>query len=199
MKKSAFCAMILLLFLGLTACSGKEKSIDIKDITESTFLARVNGELQVATMEEFDKSYYNLDELRDYIDKEVTSYNKEIGVDKITLDNVDVINGKAIMLLTYAGMEQYAGFNEVTAAYFTGGVKDIPIKLPTTLVNAENEALASTEEIIQDSKYKILILTEPYHIVVEGNVKYYSENATYLDENEVQSASDGMTIVVYKP
>jgi hypothetical protein len=70
--------------------------------------------------------------------------------------------------------------------------------LPSTLINAKNDSLASTEEILQNEKYKILVLNEPYNIVVDGKVKYYSENAVYVDENTIQGAAEGMTVVVFR-
>ena len=41
-------------------------------------------------------------------------------------------------------------------------------------------------------------MNEPYHIIVGGKVKYYSENAKPIDNNEVQGSAEGMTIVVFK-
>ncbi len=199
MKKLALFAMVLLLLPALTGCSGKEKSIKAENVTGSTMLARTDGRIQVATMENFDKSYYDIKELQGFVDKQISSYNKSAGGNKITIDKVNVINNKAVMLLTYSGMDQYATFNKVTAAYFNGGVKDIALALPATLVNAKDEALASTKEVIANEKYKILVLTEPYHIVVDGKVKFYSENAKLVDSNEVEGASEGMTVVAYKP
>lgn len=200
MKRLFFCALVLFFSIGLTSCLGKEKSIDIDDVTDSTMLARTNGEIQVATVEDFNKDYYDISELKDYINKEIDAYNKKAGDVKIKVNKVKEKKKKAIMLLTYSGMGQYAAFNEVTSAYFAGGPdKKMPFALPTTLVNADNKELVSTQEVIADEKNKVLILTEPYHIVVDGKVKYYSENVEYTDSNEVKSAKNGMSIIVFKP
>lgn len=199
MKKLAFYTCILLLFIGAGGCSQREKKIDLNDITVSTILAKSTGEIQVATVEDFDKDYYNISELKDFINKEVSSYNKVAGADKITVNSVEEINNKAVMLLTYSGMDQYAAFNDVMAAYFNGGVEDNQLDLPNTLVTSKNKALASTEEVLKNEGYKVLVFNEPYNIMVEGKVKYYSENATSIDSNEVQGAAEGTTIVVFKP
>ncbi|MBP1754394.1 MAG: hypothetical protein H6Q59_792 [Firmicutes bacterium] len=45
----------------------------------------------------------------------------------------------------------------------------------------------------------MLVINEPYDIIVDGTIKYYSENATYVDDNKLQGAAEGMTIVVFKP
>jgi hypothetical protein len=199
MKKTAYCVMVLLFLLGIAGCSGREKSIDIDDIEGSTLLARANGEIQVASVEDFDKEYYDLSDLQNFVDQEVASYNGEAGADKITVNDVEIKDKKAYLLLTYSGMDQYCAFNNETAAYFIGGVENITLELPTTLITAADESLASTQDIIKDSNYRILVLNEPYHIIVEGKVQYYSENASLIDKNEVEGAAEGMTIVVFKP
>lgn len=199
MKKSILLAVILLLVLGTAGCSKEKKTIKAEDVSESTILVKSDGRIQAATVEEFDKDYYKLNELQDYIENEVSTYNKKAGGEKVIIDEIQLRDGKAIMVLSYTGMDQYVSFNEVTAAYFNGGIKDITLDLPTTLISRKNEALASTEEIIQNNKYRILVLNEPYHIIVDGEIKYYSENTEVIDKNEVKSAPEGMTIVAFKP
>ncbi|MBP1754393.1 MAG: hypothetical protein H6Q59_791 [Firmicutes bacterium] len=113
MKKWFLCTILLLLVLGTAGCRKEEKFLTADDITTNTLLAKSNGVLQVATVEEFDQTYYKLSELKDFISKEIDTYNKAAGEDKITLDDVQLNGGKAIMLLTYSGMDQYAGFNDV--------------------------------------------------------------------------------------
>jgi hypothetical protein len=199
MKKLVLCTILLLFVLGTAGCSKEIKKISADDVTVSTILVKSNGKLQVATVEDFDKTYYKLSDLQDYIAKEVDDYNKANGEDKIKVDDVQLRDGKAIMVLTYAGMEQYATFNHLSAAYFNGGVDEVGLDLPTTLISTKNESLASTQEIIQNNKYKILVMNEPYHIIVDGKVKYYSENSKLIKDNKVQGAAEGMTIVVFQP
>jgi len=96
-------------------------------------------------------------------------------------------------------MDQYASFNDVTAAYFNGGITENPLDMPETLVSEKDGSLASTQEVLQNGKYKILVMTEPYHIIVDGKIKYYSENAVLSEDKTIKGAEDGMTIVVFKP
>ena len=199
MKKLFLCIILLLFLSGAAGCRKEEVFISSENLTADTLLAKSNGVLQVATMEDFDKTYYNLNELEGFITKEIDAYNQKAGDKKITVDEVRLHSGRAIMLLTYSGMDQYAAFNDATAAYFNGGISEVPLNLPATLVTAKNGSLASTQEILQDDKLKILVLNEPYDIMVDGTIKYYSEGATYVDKNKVQGAQEGMTIVVFKP
>ncbi len=198
MKKLVLCTTMLLVMFLIAGCTKEDLTITSEEITTDTFLAKSNGVLQVATIEDFDKDYYNLKELNEFIAQEIDLYNEKAGEKKIAVDDVLEREDKAIMILTYSGMEPYANFNEVTAAYFTGGLGDVALDLPTTLITAKNDSLASTHEILQNTKYKILVLNEPYKIIVDGDVKYYSENATILDENMIQGAEEGMTVFVFK-
>jgi hypothetical protein len=190
---------MLLFILGTAGCKKEEVFITADDVTTNTILAKSNGVLQVATVEDFNKSYYNLSELQDFVTKEIEEYNKKAGEKKISIEDIKLNNGKAVMLLTYSGMDQYANFNDVTAAYFNGGVSEVPLDLPTTLVSEKNGSLASTQEIIGNNKLKVLVMNEPYEIIVDGTIKYYSENTTYIDDNKVQGPAEGMSIVVFKP
>jgi len=199
MKKLVLCTILLLIVLGTVGCSRKEIFITADEISVDTLLAKANGVLQVATVEDFNQSYYKLGELEEFVAKEIDSYNNIAGGEKITIDDVQLRSGRAIMLLSFTGMDQYTAFNEVTAAYFNGGIKDNPLVMPTTLINTKNDSLASTAEVIQNEKYKVLVINEPYDVIVEGKVKYYSENAVLIDENTVQSIDEDMTIIVFKP
>lgn len=198
MKKLAVFITLIMIISGLAGCSKNEKFLDVDKITASTLLAKSNGVIQVATVEAFDKSYYKLNDLEEFVASEIETYNQKAGKDKVKIDDIMMKGTNAVMVLTYSGMDQYATFNKETAAYFNGGVSDVPLNLPATLINEKNGSLVSTQEIIQNSSYKILVLNEPYNIVVDGKIKYYSENAKFQDNNEIQSAGEGMTVVVFK-
>lgn len=198
MKKLILSTIMLLMLVTIAGCTKEDLTITPDEISVNTFLAKSTGELQVATVENFDKDYYDLKELEDFVTAQIETYNAKAGEKKITVNDVQKREDKAIMVLTYSGMEAYATFNEVTAAYFIGGTPNVSLDLPSTLINTKNDSLASTEEVLQNNKYKILVLKEPYTIVVDGKVKYYSENAVFVDENTIQAAEEGLTVVVFR-
>lgn len=191
-------ALLLLGMLTFAACSSREKSLNADEITVNTILAKANGVLQVAIVEDFDKPYYNVDELKAFVTKEIEAYSKKAGDGKVKLDEVKQKGNKVIMLMTYSGMDQYTAFNKVTAAYFNSGIENLKLALPATLKNTSNESVTATKEVIQTAGYKVLVLNEPYEIVVEGKVKYISENAKLLENDKVSSAAGQMTVVVFK-
>lgn len=199
MRKLTFCTFMLITALGIAGCSKRNISLTVEEIKQDTIVVKEDGSLQVATVEDFDKDYYDLSELEEFIESQISTYNKAAGEDKISLKEVELHDGKAVMLLDYAGMEPYSSFNKVMAAYFSGGTGNVTLDLPATLVNVKNDSLASTEEIIKNQKYKVLVLYEPYEIIVDGKIKYYSEGAELTDDNKIKGAQEGITMVVFKP
>lgn len=198
MKRLLLNALLLLGLFAFAACSNKEKNLNADEITVNTILAKANGMLQVAIVEDFDKPYYNVEELKEFVKKEIEAYSKKAGDGKVKLDEVKQRGNKVIMLMTYSGMDQYTAFNKVTAAYFNSGIEDLKLALPATLKNTSNESITATKEVIQTAGYKVLVLNEPYEIIVEGKVKYISENAKMLENDKVSSDTEQMTVIVFK-
>jgi hypothetical protein len=188
-----------MLIISAAGCKKEEKVITADDVEVNTILAKADGSLQVATVEDFDKPYYTLAELSEYVTNEVNLYNKNAGGEKVKIDGLKINDKKAIMVLSYTGMDQYSNFNNVIAAYFNGGAGNVKLDMPATLVDVKNKATANTNEVIQNDKYKVLVMYEPYDIMVDGKVVYYSDNATLVDKSSVQGTGEGATVVVYKP
>ena len=200
MRKLFLYTVIILCLLGISGCSKKDITITIDDVSENTMVAKSDGVIQVATVEKWDQSYYQLSELEEFIKEKINGYNSVEGEKKVTIDEngLGLRDGKAIMLLTYAGMEQYSEFNEVGAAYFNGGLKDVSLNLPKTLVAVKDDKAVETSDVIQNSKYKILVINEPYQVIVDGKIRYYSSNAKVEDDHTIQTASDDMTVIVFQ-
>lgn len=201
MKKLVFGILMILCLASIAGCSNKNLSIDSSKVSENTIVAKKNGKLQVATVEAFDKSYYKLAELEEFAQKEVSNYNKKAGGEQIKIDDIHLNNekSKAVMVLSYDGMEQYASFNEVPAAYFDGGISNYPLTVPDSLINARGRKSADTKDVFKNNRYKILVMYEPYDIIVDGRIAYYSKGAEMISNNKIKCAADGATVVVYKP
>ncbi|HCA70031.1 MAG TPA: hypothetical protein DEP17_06440, partial [Lachnospiraceae bacterium] len=69
--------------------------------------------------------------------EEINSYNQVSGGENVVMDELELKDGNAVMILSYTGMKHYAEFNKVMAAYFNGGNKEIPLELPGSLVDVK--------------------------------------------------------------
>lgn len=198
MKKYTFAATLLLIVLTVAGCSKKEINITAEDITANTLLMKRNGTLQVAIVEDFSKEYYKLSELEEFVKKEINSYNQTAGSDAVTIEDLSLKNGKAVMLLGYSGMAHYSAFNKVSAAYFSADTKDVALELPDQYVNAKNGSKADAATALKNGKNRVLVIYEPYDIIVDGKVRFYSANAT-MEGEVVKSSGEGATVVIYEP
>ncbi len=198
MRKYIFATILLLMVLGAAGCSKKEINITAEDITTNTMLVKRNGSLQVAIVEDFTKQYYKLGELEEFVKKEINAYNQTAGDKAVTIEDLSLKSGKAVMLLGYAGMAHYTAFNKVTAAYFSADTKDVTLELPGQFINAKNGTKVDSATAFKNGKNRVLVVYEPYDIILDGKVRYYSGNAT-MEKDVVKSSNEGATVVIYEP
>ena len=199
MKKVLLYMFILFSFVLLNGCKKEEIFLSVDDVTANTFLIKRDGSLHVAIIEDFDKSYYNLSELNEFVAKEVDAYNEKAGSKEITIEQLELKNGKVVMILGYSKMAHYSAFNNMPAAYFGADTKDVALELPSQYLDAKKNEVVDKETALKNGKNKVLVLYEPYEILVEGEIKFYSENATLVDKNKIRSTDENMTVVVFRP
>ncbi len=197
MKKVFLSLVFIIMLTGMTGCSKQDVILTFEDISENTILIKANGVIQSAIVEDFDKEYYNLSELTEFVKKEVDGYNQEIGQEEVIIDDVLLKRGKAVVILTYSGMAHYSEFNNVRAAYFKADIGDVPLQLPEKVLSVKNDELVNLDSVL-GGKNQVLVLYEPYEIIVEGDIKYYSENASLEDGNKAQSMTYDPSVIIYK-
>ena len=196
MKKFAFLSVMVVMIVTLAGCKKGNVSIKTSGIEANTMLIKSDGVVQVATIEEFNESYYDLEELKVYINNNLAEFNQSVGNETaVVLDSLDKKNENAIMVLEYANMEYYAEFNEVEAKLLTTVTDSDLGELPDTLQSAQEEGTISKSELTSLEDAKVVILNEEFNLIVSGKIKYYS-NGTLVDKNEIQTSAEG-TVVVY--
>jgi hypothetical protein len=183
----------------LVGCSKKEIFLTADDIVNDTILVKRDGGLYVAIVEDFDKNYYNLSELNEFVSKEVNAYNNKVGSNEVTIEGLALKDGKAVMILEYTKMAHYSAFNNMPAAYFSANTENVALELPSQYMDVKKDATVDKDVAMKNSKNQVLVLYEPYEIIVEGKIKFHSSNATYVDENKIMSNSEDMTVVIYRP
>jgi len=199
MKKVLLCAFVLLSFILLNGCKKQDIFLTADDVTNNTFLIKRDGSIYAAIVEDFDKSYYNLSELNEFVAKEVDAYNKKVGSEEVTIESLELKNGKVVLILRYSKMAHYSEFNNMPAAYFGAGTQNVALELPSQYVDAKKNVAVDKDTAMKNSKNKVLVLYEPYEIVVEGDIKFHSENAKLLGSNKVSIMNEEMTVVIYRP
>ncbi|NLZ82672.1 MAG: hypothetical protein GX915_03295 [Clostridiales bacterium] len=198
MKRLFLCVILILGLIGMTGCTKEELTLTAEAIEVDTILAKNNGEIQAATVEGFDKGYYNLNELTEFITAEIDAYNLSSGGANVTMNELQRKGENVVMIISYAGMKHYAEFNKVIGAYFNGGKSDVAMDLPEKLINVKNGSGENTSEILQDDKLRFLVIDEPSDVLIDGKVQFVSDNLD-ISNNKIQSVSEGRKVIVFKP
>lgn len=191
--------MILVLgLIGMTGCTKEELILTADAIDSDTILAKNNGEIQAATVEEFDKDYYNLNELTEFVTAEIDSYNLSSGGANVTMNELQRKDNNVVMIISYSGMKHYAEFNKVIGAYFNGGKTDVAMDLPDTLINVKNGTGENTSVVLQNEELRFLVIDEAADVLVDGKVQFISDNLD-VSNNKIHGVNEGRKVIVFKP
>lgn len=199
MKKRKLCALFLLLSLFLSGCTNNGESLTLHDLTNHTLLITKDGKLQEGIVENFDKSYYDKKELKEYIEKEIAAYNAVNGKKSVTNVSLSIKSKKAKVILNFKDMNTFAKFNDITASYLKPEEAKMKDNMPDQYVSAKDSSLVDKDTALKGQDYKVLILSDTYNVVVSGKILYYY-NAALLNTKSVQTLKDdNYSVIVYEP
>lgn len=198
MKKSILISLLCFMVVFLFGCS-QDKTIDTKEVKTNTILLKNEGTVQAATVEIFDKDYYNSTELETFITEKINEYNGANTADSIALGSLEVKDGSAILLLNYKTLNDYNLFNE-TEVVFTSveAAKSGSITLPEVFVSASDGAYVAPEVALKNNKYKFIVIKDNTEVIVDGKIKYFT-NGKLLSKSRFQASGESESVLIYKP
>lgn len=206
MKKVISVSFVCLLIAGLFSACGDSFVAD-----RDTVYVQKKGKVICAAISDFDKDYYDKDELEHYVEERVLAYQGEHGKDSVEIDDFTVENGVAKLYMKYKDCDSYQDFNEVTL--FSGTVPQAlaaGFNFNAEFVKVENgEVTGSVDSsTVMDSDCKVVILSEKIDVKVAGEVQYMSSDYTTIKakdtvaieipEEEGDGAEMSLVYVVYK-
>lgn len=175
----------------LIGCSGGND-----DLNETTLIINSKGEITHHIVETFDKSYYNEDELRSLINKQIEDYCKDKGDDKLVrLKDLKVLDGKATAELTFKDYSNYAEFNDVDLFY--GTIEEAmaaDYTTDVTLKNVDSDETIDKYEFESLKDKKIIVIGEPILIKTPGKIAYITANIEVIDKDICKMASDSVGV-----
>lgn len=195
MKRIAFLSVMVLMVVSLAGCKKGNVSIKTSEIETNTMLIKSDGTIQAAVVETFEKDYYDLSELKIFINESVSKYNQKTGKENaVVLDSLDKKKGNAVMVLNYDNMEDYAQFNEVEAQNLTSLSSEDMDKIPDVLKSADGEKEIKKDDLLSMDDVKVVILNEDYHLILPENIQYYS-GGEVTGKKEINAVAEGCVVV----
>ena len=191
-KIISFCLLMcsILLFSGCLGGVPEENTISVDK----------RGRITSTIVEEFDKDFYDADELESEIDEELSEYNKNFAADHVRKETFKVEDGVATLQLVFDGSGCYADYTGLTL--FAGTLSEAEEEgcdLSGNFVEP-NENAADLEVLNSDGSAHVLVLEEAVQVRVPGNILAVcpEDNVTVTGNREASVAEPELSYIIYK-
>lgn len=197
-KRRCVAAVLLLVFLMLTACGSAEP----EEI--STIEVQKDGSIIQSTVGSFDKDYYSKEDLESFAKEEIQSYTAS-GDGTIELSDISMLDdGNVKLTLKFDNSETYTAFEGKTL--FMGTIAQAivagyePSGYMTPVEEGESaDASVKVKEADYTMDMNILVVQEQYEVTVPGEILWVSSVGTKLTgESSVQINTDELTYIIYQ-
>lgn len=197
MKPEKIAALLVSAFL-LAGCAGRSGGKEFTPAETSLFLTK-EGTVTSAVVEDFDKDYYSRDELEDFVEEALVSFNgpnggKAAGQEEsrafASLKECSADQNRARVVIEFSDASQYLRFEEQYPSR-EGGLSRLDIvSVPEGitrgyLVGANFKTpsgkTVSYDEITKQSKLFVAYVEGEALIQTEGSLKYVSEGVAIQD------------------
>ncbi len=188
--------------------------------TESSLFIRDDGTAAGAEVTDFAQDYYDLSELKTYVEGLVAEYNQEkAGLDyayakdapsgsklPVEISRLEESNGQAVLILECVTPEDYIAVNDLDLT--SAGLKSVKKTtiaemnsagktFDVNLVNVKGETV-TVEQVMQKTEYHVVVVEGATVLQVQGEVKYMSTNVTYVDEDSVRTPAGEVSYIIYR-
>lgn len=158
-----------------------------------------DGRVSVSIVESFDKTYYDKDELQQQILTEVAGYNRAAGNGNVAVEKIEVEDGMATVVMTYAKAADYAAFNN--SVFFVGSAKEAQeagYELNTVLSGTkdENETIGMSDMFAM-TDYQMLITDIGEPVELAGKAAYISNNVNISKNRKTVTLAENSQGPIY--
>lgn len=196
MKKAILTIIGLMLVVVLSGCNAQNPD----KIGATTIYVDKEGKIIETVVEDFSMSHYSDEELKQFIEQDISLYHENKGEEVVGLEFFEVKDEIVKVQMSFATAEDYREFNSVdifngtiSEALSSGYSLDVILKaLP------EEEETIGIHEILTMQDKKVLITDVPARLRCELPILYVSEDTVVIDEYEVDAFENtDATIIIY--
>lgn len=199
MKKIIITLSLIILILAFTGCKKEEVTMPV-NVEKNTLFVEKDGIVELALVEEFNKDYYDIDELKEFADNYINDYNASQGQKVAILADANSHKGNAMLNIRFKNMKEYAKYQEVDADNFNieEANDDDLKKLPDTLISIKKKKTVNKEDYIKNKEIKIIIVNDDIDLLVDGTILFYSDNIDFKNKYKAEIKKGQESIIIYK-
>lgn len=192
MKKTISLLISVAVMAGLLAGCGTDYYT-----ADSTVFVSKKGSVVSTDVEQFDTSTYKEDDLQEYVDQSISTYNdKNDG--SVKLKKLTVEDGKASLTIKYDSTEEYTGFNGIEL--FAGTIAEAlaagyDFKVDFAAIDDGKAKACDTSEFMDDDGYKVVVYKGSSNIHVDGKILYASIKDVKLVDEKTVSIGTGYNLL----
>ncbi len=187
---------LCLLTCGILLLSGCADSIP----EENTIAVDQKGTVTSTIVEDFDKEFYDADELESEIEQELAQYNENFEEDHVRVSIFKVEDAVATLQLVFDESKYYADYTGLTLFVGTlSEAKDEGYDLSVDFVDQDGNA-TDVETLEGEENLKVLILEEAVNVRVSGKILAVGsgDNVTITGKREAVLAEAKLSYIIYK-
>lgn len=193
MKK---CIRMWFLALGILLLAGCGSAVPGDD----TISIDKKGRVTCTVVEDFDKDFYDADELKAMIDEDIADYNVNFGQDHLKLKKYEVKNGIAVLQTQFDEAKYYADYSGYTL--FSGTVAEARAQgfdLSGECMGTDG-SLTDPDSLEGTDKLKVLVLEEAVDVEVPGSIVCVSRrgNVIITDKKKASVQEAEQAFIIYK-
>ncbi|MBP5608388.1 MAG: hypothetical protein J6X66_09015 [Lachnospiraceae bacterium] len=187
---------VLVSAIFLTACG---KQYDTPESGLGNLDISKDGKVEAVLIDDFSKDYYEENELKAYIDSELSAYNSSHGADSVKFVSSELSGGIMKVMLSFASIGDYDEF--MPDLLFTGTVQeayDRGYDIDQALTMADDpEHIIGKSDLMKMADQSIMVFSGKKSIKVPGRIKYYTQSMRLTGEDTVEASEDGTYIIIY--
>lgn len=209
--------------LGAWGCQRAGGGYDFQPEASSIYVSE-DGNIQSATVEEYEKDYYSQSGLEEFLSEQVAAYNKGLGAAELghnieggqklpaAVVSCSLEEGKAMVIYEYADSESFLDFAEefhdadnlvselktgtAAEARAEGWLADGDFIKPG---RGQDTADASDDEIGRLSDQQAVLVTTDHPVTLEtgGRIRYMTRGVSLQDKNMAR-IPEGTHVIIFK-
>lgn len=210
-----YLVFVLICICSLLACScNKSKDKDYIDLNNGESGITIKGKKVIYQIkEEFNKDYYDKDDIKKQVEDEVDEFVKAKGKDSAELEEFEVEDNSCHVVIEFAGMDKFCEYvnecekpiedfhifkgkyGDIDREVFGEGENLIDAKIATK-AEFEDDVPVNSKITAVDSDTKVLVLNKALKVKTEDDIKAVSMGVVVKDN--IAATNGDMCYIVYK-